>query len=436
MKKILLSAALFGSISCAVHAQQPISVEKRICASADVYKQMMQNDPVFAQNQKQLEEFTQRFIQNGGASSVTGKTGTYIYTIPVIVHVVYNTTTQNISDAQINSQITVLNQDYQKLNSDVGLVPSVWTSLVANAQIRFCLATIDPNGAATTGIRRVSTSTTSFSTNNNVKFTSKGGDNAWDSKKYLNLWVCKLGGGVLGYAQFPGGAVSTDGVVITYTGFGNTGTAKAPYNKGRTATHEIGHWLNLRHIWGDDGGACTGSDLVGDTPNQGKEHYGCPVFPKVTCSNGPNGDMFMNYMDYTDDKCMYMFSNGQKDRIYATLQSGGSRYSVTVSGKCGSQPQHIVAANTSVSSILNVVPNPIVSGVATVSYKLATAANIQLFVADMYGNVSKIINIGNQQAGAYNVQPAELAQVKNGVYMMKLIADGKEIANTRFMVSK
>lgn len=433
MKKTLLAAALLCSVGLVANAQSAMP-QKRICASGDIYKQMLKDDPQFAENQRQLESFTQKFIQNGGANAVASKTGTYIYTIPVVVHVVYNTTAQNISDAQIASQITVLNQDYQKLNADVGQVPSVWTSLVANCQIRFCLASIDPTGAPTTGIRRVKTTTTAFSTNNNVKYTSKGGDDAWDSKSYLNLWVCKLSGGVLGYAQFPGGKAATDGVVITYTGFGTTGTAAAPYNKGRTATHEIGHWLNLRHIWGDDNGACTGSDLVGDTPNQASEHYGCPTFPKVTCSNGPNGDMFMNYMDYTDDKCMYMFTNGQKDRMYATLQSGGSRYSVTVSGKCGAQPAAKV--NSTVSAVLNIIPNPIVSGIATVSYKLQNTASVQLVISDMYGNTVSTINLGTQTAGSYHMQPGELSQVKNGLYVMKLMTDDVEIATARFMVSR
>lgn len=432
MKKILTGATLLACVMNFSYAQSPQTTKKR-CGSAEIYQQMLQNDPQFARNQKQIEEFTQNFIRNGGSASETSKTGAVIYTIPVVVHVVYKTTAQNISDAQINSQITALNKDYQKLNSDVSKVPSVWQPLVADIQVKFCLATINPTGGATNGIVRKSTTTTSFTDNDNVKFSSKGGDDAWDSKKYLNLWVCNLGSGLLGYAQFPGGKVTTDGVVIDYTAFGTTGAAAYPYNLGRTATHEIGHWLNLRHIWGDDGTACTGSDLVGDTPNQADEHYGCATFPAVSCSNGPNGDMFMNYMDYSDDRCMYMFTTGQKDRMQATLKTGGSRNSVTTSGKCGAQPPQFI--HTSAASI-NVVPNPVVSGVATVTYKLENAANIQLLVSDMYGNAQKNINIGAQTAGSYNIQPAELSQLKDGVYLIKLIANGEEIATTRFMVSR
>ena len=148
----------------------------------------------------------------------------------------------------------------------------------------------------------------------------------------MNLWVCKLGGGLLGYAAFPGGAANVDGVVITYTAFGNTGTAAAPFDKGRTATHEIGHWLDLRHIWGDDcpsGDQCAGSDSVADTPNQECSNAGCPTFPKISCANDPDGDLFMNYMDYTDDACMFMFTSGQSVRMDAALD--GARLPIQTS---------------------------------------------------------------------------------------------------------
>jgi hypothetical protein len=133
-----------------------------------------------------------------------------------------------------------------------------------------------------------------------------------------------MGGGILGYAQFPGGSSATDGVVIDDNAFGKTGTVSYPYDKGRTATHEVGHWMNLRHIWGD---ANCGSDLVGDTPSHNTANYGCPSYPhRSTCSGTPV-EMTMNYMDYTDDACMYMFSVGQRTRMLAVFSSGGPRNS-------------------------------------------------------------------------------------------------------------
>jgi hypothetical protein len=151
-----------------------------------------------------------------------------------------------------------------------------------------------------------------------VKKKAQGGADAWPSDRYLNVWVCNLADGLLGYAQFPGGPPTTDGVVILYTAFGTSGAAAAPFNLGRTATHEIGHWLNLRHIWGDRSD-CGGTDFATDTPNQQLPNTGKPTFPHVSCNNGPNGDMFMNYMDYVDDNAMFMFTPAQVLRMNATL---------------------------------------------------------------------------------------------------------------------
>jgi pregnancy-associated plasma protein-A len=246
-------------------------------------------------------------------------------TIPVVVHVVYNTASDNISDAQIRSQIARLNKDYRAKNTDREKTPSVWTGLVTDARIQFALAKKDPKGKATKGITRTKTTKTSFSDDDGVKSAAKGGANPWPSNKYLNIWVCSLAGGLLGYAQFPGGPSKTDGVVILNTGFGTKGTAAAPFNLGRTSTHEIGHWLNLHHIWGDTQ-HCEGTDFVNDTPNAQLPNYGKPKFPHITCSNGPNGDMFMNYMDYVDDDSMFMFTTQQVARMNAALE--GPRNSI------------------------------------------------------------------------------------------------------------
>jgi len=299
----------------------------RTCGTMDYLQMEIEADPNRAEVLHQIEHQTQEWIKNNEDYFNNTKT---VITIPVVVHVIYNTTAQNISDAQINSQIAVLNQDYRNLNTDGANTPSVFQSLRADIEVEFCLATVDPNGNPTTGITRTQTSTTSFQMSNNaMKFTAQGGHDIWDRNKYLNIWVCNLAGGLLGYAQFPGGTASTDGVVILYTAFGNMGTAQAPYNKGRSATHEIGHWLHLYHIWGDDGGACTGTDEVTDTPNSADAYYGCPSHPQTTCSSQ---DLFMNYMDYVDDACMFMFTQGQKARMVATLNN--QRASLLTSNGC------------------------------------------------------------------------------------------------------
>jgi hypothetical protein len=222
--------------------------------------------------------------------------------------------------------ISVLNQDFRRLNPDVSQVPAVWQSLVGDAQIEFFLAEEDENGNPTSGITRTQTTEVSFFADDGVKSSATGGADPWPSDRYLNMWVCQLGGGLLGYAQFPGGPAATDGVVMTHTGFGTTGTAAPPFHLGRATTHEIGHWLNLYHIWGDDGSGCGGSDEVNDTPNQASGNFGKPSFPHISCNNGPNGDMFMNYMDGTDDDVMCMFTAGQVIRMEATLEGPRSSF--------------------------------------------------------------------------------------------------------------
>ncbi|MBU1937253.1 zinc metalloprotease [bacterium] len=289
----------------------------------DVHYRLMKTDPQYAKNRIEIENFAKLYENQVKALGEAGfRSGKII--IPVVVHVVYNNATQNISTAQIQSQIAVLNEDYRGLNADISTVPTVFQSFTVDARIEFQLAVRNPDCDSTTGITRTSTTVTSFTDNDAVKYAASGGHDAWPRDSYLNIWVCNLSGDLMGYAQFPGGPAATDGVVIDYQYFGNMGTATSPYDEGRTASHEIGHWLNLIHIWGDDATACWGTDNVDDTPNQAGYNIGCPAFPHISCSNGPNGDMFMDYMDYVDDDCMVMFTNGQSLRMDATLYGNRS----------------------------------------------------------------------------------------------------------------
>ncbi|WP_240979552.1 zinc metalloprotease [Streptomyces sp. HNM0574] len=293
----------------------------RRCGAMQVHRRLLTEDAAYSVAREAIEN--RAFFYEYGRES-TARTG--VTHIPVVVHVVHETAAQNVGDAQIVSQLEVLNRDFRGTNPDVGNVPAQWSELAADTRVAFHLATRDPAGAPTSGITRTR-STGGFDTDDRVKFTASGGHDAWPSDRYLNMWVCPLRGGLLGYAQFPGGPPATDGVVITSTAFGVHGTATAPFDLGRTATHEVGHWLNLFHIWGDDGTGCSGSDFVGDTPNQAGPNTGTPAFPHMTCDNGGGGDMFMNFMDYTDDAAMFLFTKGQATRIDATLD--GVRASFT-----------------------------------------------------------------------------------------------------------
>jgi len=291
----------------------------RNCGAMENLEYRKANDDKISHTMKAIESQTKAFTDNPNRV-VDG-----IITIPTVVHVIYSNSNENISDAQIQSQIDVLNLDFRLLNLDAD---NTWPQN-ADSEIEFCLASVDPNGNSTSGITRKSSSTTSWGTNDAMKFASSGGVNAWPTGDYLNIWVCNIGGGILGYAQFPGGAASTDGVVVGPNYFGTTGFLSSPFDGGRTTTHEIGHWLNLRHIWGD--GGCNVDDFVSDTPTSDASNGGCAV-GHVSCGTT---DMVQNYMDYSDDACMNLFTEGQKTRMRALFDTGGFRASILNSGGCG-----------------------------------------------------------------------------------------------------
>ena len=311
MKKILLSGAVFLLLfSCQNDATETTpaasAIAQRGCASQEVLAAQMKADPTLALRMNKIESFTEKAMISGRL--VNGKVE-----IPVVVNVLYRTAAENISLVQIQSQIDVLNEDFNATNADFTSTPALFSNVAANVGITFVLQ----------NVVRKSTRTVSFSTNDAMKTANKG-IAPTSPTTVLNMWSCNMGGGILGYAQFPGGSLATDGVVMDDNAFGRTGTAAAPFNLGRTATHEVGHWMNLRHIWGD---ATCGSDLVSDTPTHNTANYGVPAYPHYSTCTGTPVEMTMNYMDYTDDRGMFMFSNGQKSRMAAIFVSGGARAS-------------------------------------------------------------------------------------------------------------
>ena len=316
MKKLFLSLSVLlliyscqeNSLEDAAETQASKNViAERGCVSMDVLNRQMEEDPSLLNRMQELEKFTQNAITAGRL--VNGKVE-----IPVIVNVLYRTAAENISLAQIQSQIDVLNKDFNATNTDYNQVPTLFSTVKANVGISFVLEIVN---------RKVTTKS-SWGTRDAMKKTKQGGVDPVSPSTNLNIWVCTIGGGILGYAQFPGGTLATDGVVCDSKYFGVTSDSGSsyPYNLGRTATHEVGHWMNLRHIWGD---ATCGSDLVADTPTHNTANYGVPAYPHYSTCAGTPVEMTMNYMDYTDDRGMYMFSNDQKNRMSAIFLSGGSR---------------------------------------------------------------------------------------------------------------
>ncbi len=306
-----------------------LSAQKKECATVEYLEYLKSQDPQLENLMLRNEKALQNWIKTHADSKSTKST---IISIPVVVHVVYSNPTQNISTAQILSAIEIINKDYRRLNVDAVSTPSVFAPIAADCEIEFCLATIDPNGNATSGITRTSTTITGFDpgtfngvsfSSDAVKYTLQGGIDAWNTSQYLNIWICALSN-LNGYAQSPGGPTSTDGVVVDHTRFGNIGTAAGNPFVIKTASHEIGHWLSLKHIWGDVTGQTSncGDDYCNDTPTESSSTYGCPSFPYNTtsvCNPGPNGEMFMNFMDYTD--CRNIFTQDQKTRMIAAINT-------------------------------------------------------------------------------------------------------------------
>lgn len=296
-----------------------ISAQER-CGTMQYWQLAQLQDPSLTIRRSQIEQEIQNF-----RTGILQKTSYSIVRVPVVVHVIYKITAQNISTAQIESQITILNQDFRRMSGTPGYNED---SVGADVQIEFALATIDPNGNATTGITRTQTDTTGWKyPSTNMKHTLTGGYDAWNTNKYLNLWVVNFTDGTLGYATFPAQAGSSnDGVVCDYRAFGNTGAAAYPYNMGRTTTHEVGHYFNLYHTWGDVNN-CNGTDYVDDTPPCNGKYYsgsGGTCNKPVQCNN--QARQTENYMDYSDDRCMNLFTQGQSTRMRAIVN--GARASL------------------------------------------------------------------------------------------------------------
>ncbi len=340
IKNTLLSLALI--FSQVVLMSQPTEINHKTSfyrnSGTMVYDAYLKNNaPDYSQQRKKIQQEINNWIEQNQDQLNTNKT---IYRLPVVVHIVYNETTQNIPDSQVLEQLEVLNQDFRNLNSDSTNVPAEWQALRADIGVEFCLAQQDPAGNPTSGIERRQTTITAFGYNDDrLKYFDQGGLDVWDRNRYINIWITNLDGGNMSYTQFPGGAAETDGLVIDYQYFGTTNTLP-PYNLGRVTTHEMGYFFDLLALWGDETGNCTASDFCDDTPTQFGPTIGCPNFPKTdACSPGSPGIMFMNFMDYTDDACMGFFTLDQKARILATLN--GFRAPLKSSNGCEPPQTHL-----------------------------------------------------------------------------------------------
>jgi hypothetical protein len=343
-KRLLFCILLFWNAGAwaQLTPQPPI----RSCGTDQVREQLIRQSPGLLLKMEKIREQVKTFQ----AQKKQARLSQPVIQIPIVFHVVYNTPEQNISDAQILSQLQVLNEDYRRRNADTTQINAPFKKLAADTNIQFCLATLDPNGQPTSGITRTKTSQRSFSMNDAIKFSSRGGRDAWNTDKYLNIWIGNMSGGTLGYAQFPGSPANIDGVVLYYRTIGrfpDNPNEKYVYNQGRTATHEIGHYLGLDHIWGQQEASCDDSDGIDDTPPQEDANGGCPRGQVSSCNNSAlGGDMYQNYMDYTDDACMHLFTHNQAAYMYDLVAA--ARPGLLTSAVCAYPLQADFSASDSV----------------------------------------------------------------------------------------
>ncbi len=401
-----------------------LNAQNQKCSAMDIYNKRAINNPELVAKRAQLETQTQNWIN---ANSDAPKTRNII-TIPVVFHVIYKTAGQNVSDAQIETQLATLNEDFRLFNTDSLTDFHPFWEFTADTQIEFCLAQRDPQGNATTGITRTLTTVNAFTGEDGAeKRTASGGKDNWDPTKYLNIWVCDLsaGQGLLGYATFPSDLADwpeDDGVVINYTAFGSIGTASAPNDLGRTGTHEVGHWLNLSHIWGD---AECGDDLVDDTEVAFESNFGCPTFPhnaNSSCGSGASGEMYMNYMDYVDDACMVMFTLGQGNRMRAALN--GPRSGLLTSNGCDPIGASVTEEFT---SNFMISPNPS-NGKFVVNASNSTKATISIY--SIIGE--KVLVFDQVKTFPFEINTKDLS---NGTYFVNF-QEGNTSVTEKIIISK
>jgi len=392
IKCAILLILLIGSID--------LSAQYIRCESESVRNKANQNSEFIA-----LQEAFEAASKSGSIAKSQS-----IFVIPVVVHVIYKNSTENLSESQIISQIDVLNRDFRLRNADTTNVEAGFSK--ADVRIEFCLARRDPNGNPTTGINRVPTNESDIGIRNRYYVIQP----AWNPDDYLNIWVGDYGdingNEVLGEATPPGHTPrAQDGVIITTLAFGTEGTATAPYDEGRTTTHEVGHWLNLLHLWGDNANrTCNDGDSIPDTPNQNAIYYNCPANPSVSCATK---DMLSNYMGYVDDDCMGNFTEGQKNRMRSALVL--MRSSILLSNGC----LPVGLEDNQLSSQLRIYPNP-ADDLIKISLNSKFGSRIHFALYNIEGQPVQSGNIapGNQ------IYKLETMALPNGVYLLK-IEDGQ-----------
>lgn len=434
MNKIIMLAFLLLFSMTATYGQndqvKTFGPDLKRCSTVE-YEQYLKDINPDMQSSREANELITQIIENKKKSRTNNddiEGGSNILTIPVVVHVIHNGDAygfgENIRDEQIISQITVLNEDFRRQAGTPGFNNN---PVGADVEIEFCLAKRDPSGNATTGIDRVQL--------NNISYNSIGAVEAikpstiWDPNQYMNIWVVNLGGGLLGYAQFPNSSSSsffanTDGVVIGHTFFGSRakypqGTYFSPYDRGRTATHEVGHFLGLYHIWGDNTNCIVNAtdsqqDFCLDTPAASTANGECLTVD--SCPSDPGNDMVQNYMDYTNDTCMNIFTQNQRTRMRTTLTTFVRRQSLLTSLGC---VEPLSTPAFEMINGINLYPNP-----------AQNTLNIDIKGSDLLPENFIVYNALGQRLLTKTVQTSndlaiDISSFNVGVYFIQITREGE-----------
>lgn len=388
------------------------AVAQRECSSSAYNEVEVRNNPSLLSTNEKIESFIQNRLLSGTSRmspSGTSGNGLSVIKIPVIVHILYNTEEQRISPEQVRSQIDAMNRNFRMLNAGISTLPNHFKAYAADCFIEFELATTDPGDKPTSGIIWKKTSNAYFGTDDDIKFSNKGGDDAWDADRYFNIWVGKLSPGNIGYSSLPGNPKDKDGIVIRYDAFGTNGAAKAPYDLGVTTVHETGHWLGVKHIWGD---RFCGDDGIADTPPQRGATPGCPSGIINACNNATGGVMYMNFMDLTHDACANMFTNNQRDRMRAMFADGGPRHSLLFSNANAGTP-------LPVESPVDSIPLPVASLYPNPSAQVITV-DTRNFVGEFLFVMNRLGQVVIRQRIVSERMSVRVSALKNGMYFIKI----------------
>jgi hypothetical protein len=373
MKWFIVLLLALGSVGVALSQERDVSFRRYF--TQKVYQRLSQQNPSLINEQNDLNVFVSKERRKIIFKKVT---------IPVVFHIVYSSGQLYPSEEQVYSQIEALNRDFSKQSYRVQHPADTLEGFSRKAQdmqIEFCLAKEGPSGKTEPAIRFIPSTSTEFKDDDLLK-TQRFGSPAWDTEQYLNIWVANLADSISGYAQMPGGPDETDGIVIDYRYFGTLGTARAPYDEGKTLTHLAGNYLGLYDLWRED--ILCADDFVEDTPIHNAPNLQCPLYKQVTTCLGNSVEMTMNFMDNTYDACLYMFTLGQKERMQAILSEGGPRYKLASSNvKCtnnfgnnANNVVHLPTAGENATSlqpfIVNIYPNP-----AFTEFKVQIKANTE-----------------------------------------------------------